>query len=447
MLRCTSRNLWQRLLIRETCNGSFLEILRRGNNVCRGLRSRPESRDFSTQIRLRNMRPRKSFRMHCRRRDFVVLLSLVLFCGALLAKASAPGSASSGDSETAAAPSGSSESKVRPAEDNLVCSDGDSGPCYAKYVKANAEEFVQLLPGQIVDTSEGGPIHVRMNFETGMREVKLLTEDAGSGAEIAVAPTQEMREFGASAPPESERGEKVEWHGGANGSYKNDETRPKLSLEEKIAFEGFYDAILNWKSGELLSLLEDLEDTVHHVDFGLHLASDTPSLERLVKLFEHEDPAIRGQAAVVLGSTFSNNPAAQSKAIEGSSYELVRSMMVIMQKEKDRAVLKRMLFAVSVLIRGNAKGTVQFVEAGGLELLSSALSIQAEPLFDALERRIYQLFADLGESGVVELAGEHADRICGRWNEVYVGNADVEPELSENVAVICSAGAFAKDEL
>jgi hypothetical protein len=311
-------------------------------------------------------------------------------------------------------------------DDNLVCSDGPSGSCYAKYVKALPEEFVSVLPGQIVD-SNGLPVHVKMNLETGFKEVKLMGNEAGKPSDIVVAPTQEMLEFGAASKP-SEPTEKVVFHNN-DTARKDDQTRPKLSLEEKWAFEGFADAVLNWKDGELLGLLQDLEDTVHHIDFGLTLASSQYSLEKLVELLEHEDSGIRGQAAVVLGSTFSNNPAAQAKAI-GSQFDIVESMVATIQKEKDETVLKRLLYAVAVLIRGNANGCVKFLDARGLAVLSEA----AEAGSDVIVKRALNIFADLWDSA--QPAGEYAEELCGRWRSL-VGTTNEDPELSRRLAPVC----------
>jgi hypothetical protein len=313
-------------------------------------------------------------------------------------------------------------------DDNLVCSDGTSASCYAKYVKAvSTDEFVTVLEGQVVD-SGGLPVHVRLNMDTGLKEVKLMGNEAGRPSDIVVAPTQEMLEFGAASKP-SEPAEKVVFHNNET-SRNDDQSRPKLSLEEKWAFEGFADAVLNWKDGELLGLLQDLEDTVHHIDFGLTLASSQYSLEKLVELLEHEDSGIRGQAAVVLGSTFSNNPAAQTKAI-GSSFDIVESIVATIGKERDETVLKRLLYAVAVLIRGNRNGSAKFLDARGLAVMSEA----AEAGSDVLVKRTLNIFADLWDSA--QPAGEYAGELCSRWRSL-VGTTNEDPELSRRLAPHCT---------
>lgn len=274
-----------------------------------------------------------------------------------------------------------------------------------------------------------------------MKEVKIMSGDGKEGGEVVVATTQDVRAFGSEGEGKSEIKEKVQFH--HNETVKNDDSRPKLSLEEKWAFEGFFDAVLDRKDAEeeFLGLLEDLEDTVHHVDYGLQLASSQSALERLVELLKHSDKRIRGQAAVVLGSTFSNNHAAQSKAVE-SEFTIVAEMVETIGQEKDEMVLKRLLYAVAVLIRGNTKGSQQFIEAGGLGALAVAADVEAD-IFGVISKRALNLLADLSES--TEYAtGEHKDRLCERWRRLVGGDADAE--LARRLEPVCSA-VPAREEL
>ncbi|KAI9024045.1 hypothetical protein DFJ74DRAFT_666963 [Hyaloraphidium curvatum] len=326
-----------------------------------------------------------------------------------------------------------------PDRPDLVCSDGASAICYERMVKPNTHDFVPVLPGQIVDSS--APVHVRMNMETGIKEVKQLGDPEDSSTrgaapgEVVVSPPQEVLPFGAAdtegsgAPPPS-----VSFH--ANDTAAG-QSRPKLSVEERLAFEGFYESVLNWKSEELLSLLEDLEDTVHHVDYGHQFASSSGGLEKLLQLLDtHNDSTVRGQAAIVLGSCFSNNPAAQVSATD-SPVGVVRSIVATILKEKDEQVLKRVLYAVGVLLRGNPRGIEQFLEHGGLKALAGAVDLDGN--MGPVGQRAFALLADLAEAAVIDRA--ETAQLCEKLR--LLPAAKKVPELEQRLARVCNESSEA----
>ncbi|OQV26085.1 putative Nucleotide exchange factor SIL1 [Hypsibius exemplaris] len=282
------------------------------------------------------------------------------------------------------------------------------------------KEWKQIKDGQAIPPG----LHVRMNFQTGINEAKLMDAEEGSSADtsISVLPVDETAE-----------GEKEAESAGGDPSGKTffradleralrdiDKTgmlpgmeEAELSEKEKQKVRGKFRSMeelrkdfaemnmqiqtdreilrdligkYHGKGGsvvtptdvmEKLSFLTDLEYYVHQIDNARDFL-DLGGMELVREALNESSPALRAEAAHIVGSAAQNNPAAQIHLLEHGVLPMLVKSVAAMAKWPGRdpsahLVLSRSVYAVSALVRNFPMAQQRLVENGGIAGLEAIL--------------------------------------------------------------------------
>ncbi|KAM5299089.1 nucleotide exchange factor SIL1 isoform 2-T2 [Ctenodactylus gundi] len=293
-----------------------------------------------------------------------------------------------------------SEKKATKAEEELDTEDLE--------VFYPTQEWQALRPGQAVPAGS----HVRLNLQTGAREVKLQHEDKSrnnlkelkKGKRLDINTntytSQDLKE----ALAKFKEGAKME-------SSKEDEARQAevkqlfRPIEElKKEFDELNVVIetdmqimvrlinkFNSSSSSLeekIAALFDLEYYVHQMDNAQDLLS-FGGLQVVINGLNSTESLVKGYAAFVLGAAFSSNPKVQVEAIEGGA---LQKLLVILATEQPLTTKKKVLFALCSLLRHFPYAQQQFLKLGGLQVLKDLVQ---ERSMEALAVRVVTLLYDL----------------------------------------------------
>nr|XP_023408366.1 nucleotide exchange factor SIL1 [Loxodonta africana] len=247
-------------------------------------------------------------------------------------------------------------------------------------------EWQALQPGQAVPAGS----HVRLNLQTGAREVKLQYEDkfrnnlkrSKKGKRYSVIPR--------------------DWEGKARQAEVKRLFRPIEELKKDFAelnvvietdMQIMVRLINKFNSSsssleEKIAALFDLEYYVHQMDNAQDLFS-FGGLQVVINGLNSTEPLVKEYAAFVLGAAFSSNPRVQVEAIEGGA---LQKLLVILATEQPLATKKKVLFALCSLLRHFPYAQQQFLKLGGLQVLRSLVQ---EKGMEVLAVRVVTLLYDL----------------------------------------------------
>ncbi|XP_069448272.1 nucleotide exchange factor SIL1 isoform X2 [Ovis canadensis] len=205
-------------------------------------------------------------------------------------------------------------------------------------------EWQALHPGQAVAAGS----HVRLNLQTGAREVKLQDEDKFQ----------------------------TNLKGLKKGKRLNINTNTYTSQDLK-------NALAKFKEGaEVENSKEDQMDNAQDLlSFG--------GLQVVINGLNSTEPLVKEYAAFVLGAAFSSNPKVQVEAIEGGA---LQKLLVILATEQPLTTKKKALFALCSLLRHFPYAQQQFLKLGGLQVLRSLVQ---EKGMEVLAVRVVTLLYDL----------------------------------------------------
>ncbi|XP_066128712.1 nucleotide exchange factor SIL1 isoform X3 [Saccopteryx bilineata] len=221
-----------------------------------------------------------------------------------------------------------------------------------------SHEWQALRPGQAVPAGS----HVRLNLQTGAREVKLKDEDkfrntlkgSKKGKRLDIDTNTYTSQDLKSALTKFKEGAKME-------SSKEDKARQaevkrlfrpieklKKEFEElNVVIETDMQIMVrlinkfNSSSSSLeekIAALFDLEYYVHQMDNAQDLLS-FGGLQVVINGLNSTEPLVKEYAAFVLGAAFSSNPKVQVEAIEGGA---LQKLLVILATEQPLAAKKKM---------------------------------------------------------------------------------------------------------
>ncbi|XP_006891242.1 PREDICTED: nucleotide exchange factor SIL1-like [Elephantulus edwardii] len=269
-------------------------------------------------------------------------------------------------------------------------------------------EWQALRPGQAVPAGS----HVRLNLQTGEREVKLQDEDkfrnhlkeSKKGKRLDVNTNAYTSEDLKSALAKLKEGTKLE-------SSKEDKARQaevkqlfrpieelkKDFAELNVVIETDMQIMIrlinkfNSSSSSLeekIAALFDLEYYVHQMDNAQDLLS-FGGLQVVINGLNSTEPLVKEYAAFVLGAAFSSNPKVQVEAVEGGA---LQKLLVILATEQPLATKKKVLFALCSLLRHFPYAQQHFLKLGGLQALRSLVQEKAT---EVLAVRVVTLLYDL----------------------------------------------------
>ncbi|XP_004643305.2 nucleotide exchange factor SIL1 isoform X2 [Octodon degus] len=269
-------------------------------------------------------------------------------------------------------------------------------------------EWQALQPGQAVPAGS----HVRLNLQTGAREVKLQHEDKlqnnlkglKKGKRLDINTNTYTSQDLKSALAKFKEGARRE-------SAKEDEARKaevkrlfrpieelkkefnELNVVIETDMQIMVRLINKFNSSsssleEKIAALFDLEYYVHQMDNAQDLLS-FGGLQVVINGLNSTEPLVKEYAAFVLGAAFSSNPKVQVEAIEGGA---LQKLLVILATEQPLTAKKKVLFALCSLLRHFPYAQQQFLKLGGLQVLKGLVQ---EKSTEVLAVRVITLLYDL----------------------------------------------------
>ncbi|XP_054879319.1 nucleotide exchange factor SIL1 isoform X1 [Poeciliopsis prolifica] len=301
-------------------------------------------------------------------------------------------------------------------EEEEVTVDDDDG--VFEVVQPN-EQWQTLKPGQAVPAGS----HVRLNLQTGEREVRL-------GEEQLKYWTQQHREEEKSRssidPVELKRAMKKIKEDQSSQDSAPSGFRPLDELKKDMAdldllvetdvqiMRRLLDQFNSSNSTveQRLSILQELEYLVHQVDNAQTLCA-MGGLSFILHGLNSSDVRIQENSALVLGSAVASNPVVQVQAVEGGALQTLLTTLVTTQPLN---VKKKVLFALACLLRHFPYAQHHFLSHGGLQILSEFFRADAGGI---LRTRIVTMLYDMiSEKELISQTGldpvqdpAHAERL------------------------------------
>ncbi|KAL3902114.1 MAG: hypothetical protein SGCHY_000063 [Lobulomycetales sp.] len=276
---------------------------------------------------------------------------------------------------------------------DTICEDGE---CYPREFTPGAD-YQPVRSGQVIPKG----LHVQIDWQTGEKRAKLAVNGDGAAAASAAVQVQQV-EDGEQQPVDSRDQQSA-----------GTEAKSSLSSRERDAFgEYLRDLDVGKPAGQIMPVLEKLEDIVHHVEWGLYLVETPRGLPLILDLLSrHGDATVRAGAAMVLGSCMQNNVDVQETVRKDKRVDVLGTLMDRLAStesgetesgetksgttesgETEDKVLKRLVYAVSAYTRGSYPGTRELFSRDGVQRLFKVCKRAPH-----LCAKIYTLLQDLGD--------------------------------------------------
>ncbi|CAN9514549.1 unnamed protein product [Ophioblennius macclurei] len=249
-------------------------------------------------------------------------------------------------------------------EEEVVVSDRDEGDMD---MVQPTELWQTLKPGQAVPPGS----HVRLNLQTGEREVRLGEEQLKywrqehSPEELKEA----MKKMKADSSIVHNQAS-VESRLRPLEELKQDMAELDLLVETDVQVMKRLLEQLNSSEAsaeQRVSILQELEYLVHQVDNAQTLCS-MGGLQLVLGGLNSSDFRIQENSAFVLGSALSSNPVVQVNAVENGA---LQTLLMTLATAQPLHVRKKVLFAVASLLRHFPFAQRHFLSRGGLQVLSA----------------------------------------------------------------------------
>lgn len=315
------------------------------------------------------------------------------------------------------------------------------------------EEWQTLKPDQAVPAGS----HVRLNLQTGQREVRL-------GEEGRKYWTQEHREEEEAQPPFSPeelkqalKKIKEDLKIGSKDPEQQDSVASKFRPLEELKRDMAQLEMLvetdvqimkrlleqlnssNSSTEQRLSVLQELEYLVHQVDNGQTLCS-MGGLHSILQGLNSSDFRLQESSAFVLGSALASNPMVQVKAVENGA---LQTLLTTLATTEPLHVKKKVLFAMASLLRNFPYAQRHFLSHGGLQVLSDLFKTDRGGV---LRTRIVTMLCDMisekeliSQTGLDSVLDPSHDERVRQYSEVSLqgelleeGWCGLVPELLES---------------
>ncbi|TNN63890.1 Nucleotide exchange factor SIL1 [Liparis tanakae] len=286
------------------------------------------------------------------------------------------------------------------------------------------EDWQTLKPGQAVPAGS----HVRLNLQTGQREVKLGEEQLKywtqehretEGIQSTISPDElkramkKMEELN----PERKDTDSVASKFRPLDELKRDMAQLDLLVETDVQImkrllDQFNSS--NSTTEQKLNILLELEYLVHQVDNGQTLCS-MRGLQLILEGLNSTDIRLQESSAFVLGSAVSSNPVVQVKAVESGALQTLLTTLATAQPLR---LKKKVLFAVASLLRNFPYAQRHFLSHGGLQVLSELFRADGGGV---LRTRIVTMLYDMiSEKELISQAGLDLDQVMDASHEERV---------------------------
>ncbi|XP_024238290.1 nucleotide exchange factor SIL1 [Oncorhynchus tshawytscha] len=244
------------------------------------------------------------------------------------------------------------------------------------------DKWKTLKPGHGVPRGS----QVRLNLQTGQREVKLgehqtlkyQIDGQRQGKENTQGPSVSAEELKKALknikegvdPKTSDKEEtealRAQFH--TMDELKKDMVRLDMLMESDFQIMSRLVSQFNSSNAtveEKVKALHDLEYLVHQVDNAQNLAS-RGGLKLVVDALNNTDYRLQESASFVLGSALSSNPVVQVEAVESGT---LQKLLMLLATPRPMSVKKRALFALACLLRHCPFAQSHFLKLGGLQVL------------------------------------------------------------------------------
>ncbi|XP_072252385.1 nucleotide exchange factor SIL1 isoform X2 [Leuresthes tenuis] len=274
-----------------------------------------------------------------------------------------------------------------------------------------SEQWQTLKPGQAVPAGS----HVRLNMQTGEREVRLgeeqlkyWTQKHRCGCQLNTSSfNMEKEDAGTSfSPDELKRAmRKIKEDTSKDTNHQDSVASKYRPLEELKRDMAQLDMLVetdvqimrrlldqfnssNTTTEQRLSILLELEYLVHQVDNAQTLCS-MGGLQFILEGLNSSDIRLQESSAFVLGSALASNPAVQVRAVESGA---LQTLLTTLANVQSFGVKKKVLFAVGSLLRHFPYAQRHFLSHGGLQILSELFRADGSGI---LRTRIVTMLYDM----------------------------------------------------
>ncbi|XP_054168646.1 nucleotide exchange factor SIL1-like, partial [Oppia nitens] len=277
--------------------------------------------------------------------------------------------------------------------------DEESGEQLNDYIDDEETEFVATDEWQPIRRGQVLPagLHVRLNLQTGLKEAKLINKrddnnviDGSNDNNIQVIDKHKKLVV-------NEKNDKLKVNiirdqikqvienmkFGKNDNFIRDEMKTREKSSEKFRtmdeIKKDFDAMnVNIRSEseilkilinrytsatieDKLTLLTDMEFLVHSIDIGRDLI-DLKAIPLLLSDLNSTDNQLRAQIAFTLGSAMNSNPKVQLQVLQNGG---LKKFLLLLQSDPSFNVKKRVVFAISSLVRHFPRAQKSLVEEYG----------------------------------------------------------------------------------
>ncbi|XP_076012376.1 nucleotide exchange factor SIL1 [Genypterus blacodes] len=274
------------------------------------------------------------------------------------------------------------------------------------------EQWQTLKPDEAVPAGS----HVRLNLQTGQREVKLAEENRQYWTNKHKEKEDSQTSFSADELKQALKKMKDGDHVSKDADQQGSESFPHRSIEELKRDMAELDLLVetdlqimkrlldqfnstNSTTEHRLNILLELEYLVHQVDNAQMLCS-MGGLQMVLGGLNSSDSRLQEQAAFVLGSALSSNPLVQVKAVEAGA---LQSLLTLLATSQPLNVKKKVLFAVASLLRHFPYAQRHFLSHGGLQVLEVLFRTDSNGKFRS--RIVTMLYDMISEKELISQAG------------------------------------------
>lgn len=273
------------------------------------------------------------------------------------------------------------------------------------------DQWQTLKPDQAVPAGS----HVRLNLQTGQREVRLGKEQLkywthnhreAEERQASFSPDElkwamkKMKEDVESASRDQQESLSSKFR--PMEELKKDMAALDLLVETDVQILRRLLQQLNTTAVTMeqqLSILQELEYLVHQVDNAQTLCS-MGGLHLILQGLNSSDVRVQENSALVLGSALASNPAVQVKAVDEGALQM---LLRILASTQPLRVKKKVLFALAALLRHFPHAQRHFLSHGGLHVLSQLFRFDS---LGTLRTRIATMLYDMiSEKELITQAG------------------------------------------
>jgi len=200
------------------------------------------------------------------------------------------------------------------------------------------------------------------------------------------------------------------------------------------------DGVATVDPATVVSLLEDLEELVHHVDNAADFGK-MGGYELLAGWVSNPNSstAIRGQAAVALGAACSNNPSAQLAAAEAGALPRLAAQLQAAVVGGRHVEAKRTVHAIGALVRNQPGHAAELHSVGGLAALRDTLA--ASDGSHPLRVKVMRLVTDIATEAAIDPSTSTTDNLVAAHLCDFVeplltdvlGSDRIDPSMAEAV--------------